>query len=503
MTKMIKISVFAVCAFGALMGSAAADDLKVEVKPAQYGAFNYLGVIEANGDTTKSYGTSGEPISNQPFSHFGGWVGFGATIEDRTDVSVVLAMMTWNSLPLTPGSPFTRMQSLGSNLGHAYLAHRFGEAEMPWLTLKLGAFPYQYSSGRNLGGRLFTSGTYPGTLTSNFWNPIDGNDYGAQGLLGAFAFLDGSLKLDATLFFEHGLEPHYDLSPGVVASYKIGEWAEIGAGAVFSHLIAWDDDAVTPKKRNNAYLGGQRLASSEWLKPGLEFTDTLIVDSTDARHGQEVLDRPDVPGAKYLTRAENGIPNSQLEYYTFKGTKAMGRLTITPFSLGGTRKASLYAEATLLGIKDYPFFYEKKAERLPVMFGMDLPMPGGFEVGAEVEHYKNKFMNNLKNVYEEVLPQWQEKPWDFYELARTPSGAPIQDGTGGFVTTATPRASHENGEWFWSLTASKTAFGRAKFSAKMAHDFLRLYNFFGNPSDNPAFQHQDGYYITIKSEIAI
>jgi hypothetical protein len=500
---MIKIAVFAVCAFGTLAGSALAEDLKIEVKPAQYGAFNYLGVIEAKGDTTKSYGTSGEPISNQPYSRFGGWVGFGATIEDRTDISVVLAMMTWNSLPLTPGSPFTRMQSLGSNVGHAYISHKLGDLEMPWLTLKLGAFPYQYSSGRNLGGRLFTSGTYPGTLTSNFWNLVDGNDYGAQGLLGSFAFLDGSLKLDATAFFEHGLEPHYDLSPGLVASYKIGEWVELGAGAVFSHLIAWDEDAVTPKKRNNAFVGDQRLANSEWVKPGLEANDTLIVLATDPRYGTSVKDRPDVLNAKYMTLEENGIPTSRLEYYTFRGTKAMGRLTVTPFSLGGPRKAAIYAEATLLGIKDYPFFYEKKEERMPVMFGVDLPMPGGFEVAAEVEHYKNKFMNNVKSVYEEVLPQWYEKPADFFVDSLDASGNRIPDPNGGFVPSHTPRVTHNNGEWFWSMTARKSAFGRANFTFKVAHDFLRLYNFFANPSDQPAFQHQDGWYIAIKSEIGI
>lgn len=489
-----------------LMGTLGlADDFKVELYPVHYGAFNYLGVIEANGDTTKSYGTSGEPISNQPYSRFGGWVGFGATIEERTDVSIVLAMMTWNSLPLTTGSPFTRMQGTGSNLGHAYLSHKLGDVEMPWLTLKLGAFPYQYSSGRNLGGRLFTSGTYPGTLTSNYWNLIDGNDYGAQGLLASFAFLDGALKLDASAFFEHALEPHYDLSPGIVASYKFGEWAEIGAGAVFAHLIAWDEDAVSPKVRNNAYVGDKRLPSTEWNKPGLETNDTLIVAATDPRLGTSIdpKTRPELVGPKYITAEQSGVPTSQLDYYTFKGTKAMGRLTVTPFSLGGTRKAAIYAEATLLGVKNYPFYYEKQADRLPVMFGVDLPLPRGFEVAAEVEHYKNKFMNNVKSVYQDVLPQWQEKQADFFVDSLDASGNQILDPTGGFLSSSTPRVTHENGEWFWSVTARKSVLGKVNFTAKVAHDFLRLYNFFGNPSDEPAFQHQDGWYIAFKSEINI
>ena len=197
-----------------------------------------------------------------------------ATIEDRTEVSVLLGMMTFNSLPLTNGSPFTRMQSLGSNLGYGFISHKLGDVKDPWLTMKAGAFPYGYSSSNNLGGYLYTGGTYPGTLTSNFWSLIDGNDYAAQGAMGHFSFLEDALKIDATLFFEHDLEPNYDLSPGIVASYNLGGMVEVGAGAVFSHLIAWQEKAVTPKLRSNAYTGsntsGQRLPESEWNKPGLE-----------------------------------------------------------------------------------------------------------------------------------------------------------------------------------------------------------------------------------------
>jgi hypothetical protein len=382
--------------------------------------------------------------------------------------------------------------------------------KFPWLTLKFGAFPYAYSDSKNLGGHLFTGGTYPGALTGNFWNMIDGNYYRAQGMMGRFSFFENALNVDATAFFEHGIEPNYNLSPGIVASYNIGGFAEIGAGAVFSHLLAWDEDAVTPKKRNNAYMGDTRLAESEWLKPGLEANDPLIVeDSTDPRYGTKVTTpRPDLEAkgipVEYVTRAENGIANSQLEYYTFKGTKVMGRLAIKPFSFGeNLNRVSLYTEVTLLGVKDYPFFYEKKADRMPFMFGVNLPLPGGFEIGGEAEHYKNKFMNNVRTAYEEVLPQWREKPGDFFVDSLNADGTPAGNGQGGFLETTRPTTSHNNGEWFWSVTAKKTIFGKLNLSAKMAHDFLRLYNFFGNPSDEPAFQHDYGWYMVFKTEVNI
>lgn len=485
-----------------------ADDVSIEVAPVHYGVFTSLGVIEARGDTTKSYGTTGEPIRQQPFSRFGGYLSMGATVEERTDISVLLAMMTWNSLPLTSGSPFSRMQSLGSNLGHAYVAHKLGDIKDPYLTLKFGAFSYAYSSSKNLGGHLFTGGTYPGALTGNFWSLIDGNDYRAQGLMGHFSFFDNALNVDATAFFEHGIEPNYNLSPGIVASYKIGEFVELGAGAVFSHLFAWDDDAVTPKRRNNAYIGDRRLPQSEWNKPGLEVTDTLIVaDTTDRRLGTKVKDlRPDLTSrgipVEYVTQADNGIANSKLEYYTFKGTKVMGRLAVTPFRFAeNLNKVSLYSEVTLLGVKDYPFFYEKQADRMPIMFGINMPLPGGYEITGEAEHYKNKFRNNVRTTYEDVLPQWRENEGAFLVDSMDAAGKPVGDGQGGFLKTSQAKASHENGEWFWNVTAKKTVFKRINLSAKLAHDFLRLYNFFGNPSDEPAFQHEDGWYFVFKTEI--
>jgi len=499
---------------GILVALNFADDFKVELSPPHFGAFSYLGVIQAHGDTSSSYGTSGEPIRNQPYSRFGGWVGMDATIEDRTQVSVLLAMMTFNSLPLTNGSPFTRMQSLGSNLGYGFISHKLGDTKAPWLTLKAGAFPYGYSSSKNLGGYLFTGGTYPGTLTSNFWTLIDGNDYAAQGAMGHFSFLEDALKIDATLFFEHGLEPNYDLSPGLVASYNLGGFVEVGAGAVFSHLIAWQEKAVTPKLRSNAYTGsndgGQRLPISEWNKPGLELTDTLIVQPGDPRADQPISDpqtRPDLAAQgftpRYLIPDSNGTPNSQLHYYTFQGTKVMGRIAVTPFTIGSaSKKVSFYSEVNLLGVKNYPFFYEKRSERMPITIGANIPLPGGYEVTAEAEHYKNKFQNNVHNVYEFVVPQWDETQSSFFEPLLDSHGNRINDGAGGFLPSTTPKATNHYGDWYWNFEAKKTFYDHVTFTAKVAHDFLRLYNFFGNPSSQPVFERDYGWYFAFKSQIA-
>ncbi len=492
------------------IGAFAEDD--IEIHKLHFGVFNSLGVIDAKGDTVVSDGTTGEPIENQPYNRFGGWMSMGATINQRTDLFVVMAMMTWNSLPLTEDSPFTRMQSLGSNLGQANVSHKFGDLESPILTMKFGAFPFSYSNSKNLGGHLLTAGTYPGTLTSNFWQLIDGNSYNAQGLSAHFSFLESALNVDVNAFFEHGMEPNYNLSPSVIASYKVGDMIEFGAGVVFSHLLAWDDDVVTPKKRDNAFYQGKRLPASEWFKPGLEPKDTLIVPDGDLRAvgDSTVVDpRPDlvekgIPVA-YVEKSLNGIPKSQLEFYTFRGTKVMGRVALTPFSFAEELdKVTLFAEATLLGVKDYPFFYENKLERMPITIGLNLPLPMGLEVTADVEYYKNKFMNHIQKVYETVLPRWNEDESSFFVDSLDPIlGAPVKNADGKTIPSDTVKTSHNNGNWFWSVTVKKEIMTRFNIKFKIAHDYLRLYNFFGNPSNEPTFRHDDGWYFVIKSEFSL
>jgi hypothetical protein len=206
---------------------------------------------------------------------------------------------------------------------------------------------------------------------------------------------------------------------------------------------------------------------------------------------------------KYITSEENGVPNSQLDYYTFKGIKAMGRIAITPFSLGDDLdKVSIYGEATLLGVKDYPFYYEEKSERMPILFGVNVPLPGGFDVTVEAEHYKNKFMNHIYDTYTLLVPRWEEGERAFFADSLDAAGKKVKvDNI--YLSSNTPKDSHENGEWMWNFSANKTIHDRITIRFKMARDFLRLYNFFGNPSDEPAFQNPGGWYLALRTDVSI
>ncbi len=466
---------------------ATAVSSEIEIHPAHFGAFTSFGMFD--GDTVESEGNFGA-LENQPFTRLGAWISVGATVDERLDVSLLLALMKWNSLPVTRGSAFTRNQLLSPGMGHAIMSYKFGEVEAPYLTLKIGDMPYSYSPAKNLGGHLYSAGTYPGYLWSNFWTLINGASYNGQGIMANMSFFENSLKVDLTAFLEHGIEPHFDISPGVVASYKVGNFLEIGGGAVFAHLISVNEDITTPKSRLNAYTANGPLSRPDQASPGLELNDSLIVSESDPRLGQsldsdhprfsELAGRGLIP--KYYSAAENGTPNSQLQYYTYRGTKVMGRLSLTPFEAfgEGLERMAIYGEVTLLGVNDYPFYYEKKSERLPIMAGMNVPLPG-FELNLEVEHYKNKFRNHIKSTYEYERPIWEETPETF-----------IQDA-----------ASHDNGTIFWSISAKKTVLDRLAFNLKFARDYIRTYNFFGNPTFESANKSQGSYYWVLQTELNI
>ena len=496
MNKVVK----SILVIGALAGLSTSAEFGM--KPIHGGVFTTLGMFQ--GDTITAAGNSGV-LEKKPFVRYGAWVNVAGSVSERTDFSLLLAAMHWNSLPTTKGSAFTRNQSLSPGLGHAYLSHKLGDLQDPYLTLKFGDINYRYSDSKNLGGHLYTSGAYPGYLDGNYWELVDGANYGAQGAVGSFSFLENTLKVDATLFLEHGIEPHFDLSPGIVASYKIGNILEIGAGAVFAHLISVDEDRTTPKNRKNAYFNGKPLSEQDQQGLGLELTDTLIVNDTLDPKYKKFLASDDPrkeflesngKSARYLTSAENGTSNSQLSYYTFRGTKLMGRFRLTPFEplFENTAPMGLYGEINVLGVKNYPFYYEKITERMPVLIGLDFPMPT-FDLNVEVEYYKNKFRNNIQQPYEFELPIWQENPSSFQKEIKDVSGK---------VVSTVPVASHSNAPLYWSVRARKSFYSdKLAFNLKLARDFVRPVNFFGNPTFEPAFREQNQWYLIFKTDISI
>jgi hypothetical protein len=412
----------------------------------------------------------GHEDEGQFLSRTGVYLLQSATINERLDVTVSVGGLFWYSLPVSPGAPHTRLVKFGPGVGQASGLYRFGDIDEPAATLQLGFFPFKYNpDAKNLGEYQFRSGTYPGYVWTGGWSIINSAAYMAQGVRLSIPTFDGMLKHDLTLFMERDFEPTYDISPSYLLSFKPGNAFEMGAGVTYAHGIPIKPSITTPQKRPNSFYGDSALPESEWGKAGLSPSDPHLIPDGDPRAGTAAPD-----GKPYVTQSENGIPRSQLDYYSFQGVKLMGR---TSFNLQSILESEIlnpqdlkvYAEIAVLGVKDYPFYYSTITERMPMMFGVNLPTFKVLDMlSFEVEYYKSRFQNNIREVFQNTFPIW-----------KLPTGETI----GSYQTFIDSSSIETEDDIHWSIYAKKQIVEGLDLYVQVASDHMRVMSFNAEPSD--------------------
>jgi hypothetical protein len=269
---------------------------------------------------------------------------------------------------------------------------------------------------------------------------------------------------------ERDFEPTYDFSPSYLVNYKPNDIVDFGAGVTYAHGLSVKPSLTTPKSRANAYYGDSALPSSEWGKAGLEPTDSMVVPDDDVRAGT----RDPLTGREYVKLSDNGkIPNSRLSYYTFKGFKVTGRASfnlqsILQSEMLNPQDLKLYGEVAILGVQNYPFYYEKITERMPIMAGFNLPTFKVFDIlSVEVEYYKSRYQNNIQNVFRATLPSWKLPPDQTIENYQT------------FIDTSTIETEDDI---HWSIYGKKTIVEGLDLYIQVASDHMRVMNFNAEPS---------------------
>jgi hypothetical protein len=284
---------------------------------------------------------------------------------------------------------------------------------------EFGYFPVKYNSqATNLGEYLFRSGTYPGYLNSGFELADKEKQIGVH-ISYKNAFLsNGWFKGDIFVGSDMRDYPLHDISPTVIATASPHPVFEFSAGAMFAHLITLDEKKTTPGTDTAIYEKGV----PDWNNVG--WVDTLT--------GDTIL-------------------------YTFRGIKAMARMTLDPkslfnFSIFGKEDLKLYGEAAVLGVKNYPGWYAKIEERIPVMCGFNLPAFKLLDVfSIEGEWYGFKHWNTPENVWKSRSPV----PY---------TGRPIS-----FIDDWEPKTDDD---WKWSVYMSKKIMNRIRISAQVASDHI-------------------------------
>jgi hypothetical protein len=230
--------------------------------------------------------------------------------------------------------------------------YSFGDPANSFLQIAAGYFPFKYNpESRNLGEYMFRSGTYPPYVFTDFDN--------AKARLMGFRFsstLFDNLQLHALFTSEFIVNPYFDYSLSFVAGYRLpSKILDFGAGIEFNRLVPIVRERTT-------------VPSNYVLDESLNY---VIEDGDTLR-------------------------------YTMKGTKLMGRVTFDPKPLlpfaefFGPDDGKLYAEIVVLGTKNYGAYYDDVKERMPIMFGFNIPCCKIIDViSYEWEYYASDTLYKL------------------------------------------------------------------------------------------------------------
>lgn len=296
------------------------------------------------------------------------------------------------------------------------------------LQANLGFFPYSYNpDAKDLGVYLLRGYVYPGTPVSGFEAR---HTTPAANIFGAMAGISvGWFKNDMLLISETDNRPYFDFSLADVVTWKAGEALELGAGANLYRAFPRNAKNVSPGKECKNVISGYTQ-----IDPG----DNEVC---------YILDTVSVDTVAKTARVDTVLGS-------LAGIKLMGRFRLdfkALFGLGGIlgkQDLVLYGEAAVLGLKDYPKYYDDIRRRIPLMLGFNIPALGLLDkFDVEVEYYASK---NLA---------------DYGKAESDYSWVPRRDAGRG----------HIRDDWKWSLYFSKTLLGHLRLSGQLANDHLRMF----------------------------
>jgi len=367
------------------------------------------------GVVVKGYDKNVGDISRVEYERIFLRIGLSAYLGEKTKFLGSMEVKTFNEFPRQALYGATRRFYYYYYVHQAELTHRFNNfLDYNGLQLDVGGgyFPYKYNSNAsNLGEYLFRSTAYPQTLITEFDMPW----VRLAGLYAQAAYNVGIHKLDLDILANTNTEwmAIGDVNLSLVVSYNYARLFEIGAGVQLGSIISADTKATTLPSDETRYLNG---------------TDTS-------------------------------------QYYTFRGTKVMGRFSFDPkkllsgMDIFGDQDLKIYGEAALLGVKNYgvalhsPVWYNSILERIPVMLGFNLPVCRILDVlSLEGEWWGNRYPNSMEGIVTNGLP------------------LPFLQGTKTVDST-----KYKNDNIKWSIFGAKTFARYFRISFQAASDHMRTF----------------------------
>jgi hypothetical protein len=476
---------------GTLAAGFADEGAKIDYKPLSIGALQEFGVLKSGRFGAKP------SFTDEWTDHMGAFLTQEVAAGDRLTIRVGLGGIFEFQKPekINPNWGGTQYRNffVGPTTADLDYAIPVGSGSV---SLGLGMFGFKYNpDAANLGEYLFRTGPYPGFIWSGGYAYVGDNRAYLQGLKSHYAA--GNFSADLLLLTETTMPPLYDLSLAAIAKYRVADGLlDLTAGVNFKRLISIHPSKTSKQSVTNSYfsrngrdwtgkssyyaeqenfyqvpadLMGQQ-AQALLDKPGSTPDDAaraaqLRADSA-ALHAQALPFKNDKDSVLYWTRATkegdtNRSPPS-LSYYTQAGVIVMAAAALDfkkfiPSGIFGSNDLRLYAEVALMGVKDYPIFYEKKSERMPVMVGFNLPGFRFFDlIAVQAEFYKSPWINS----YEESGQFNESTPFIPAGSDRIFSESSYKDITG-------------KDDLYWSVMVRKELVAGLSATAQVARDHIR------------------------------
>lgn len=242
----------------------------------------------------------------------------------------------------------------------------------------------------------------------------------------------------------------HDFNLAYIITYAPARPVEIGLGVCLAHWFTLDERKTTPWTDTVINNAASRSGLVQWMA----YVDPVTHDTTP---------------------------------YTFRGIKAMAHITVDPvwflrwWKPLGKEDIKLYSEGAILGVQNYPGWYNNITQRMPVMFGCNAPTFGLLDIlSVEAEYYAS--------------PYWND-PY-FVWVARSP--VPFT----GDIRSPDPDSwvPKNDNHWKWAIYGSRKINKLLRLSGQVASDHLSEMQFSGPPPSPTGYREvcprtQDWYFM--------
>lgn len=361
-----------------------------------------------------------------------------------------------------PRAPFAKDPNVNSKRSAFGLTDAHGEFtllggsfdEDYLLRLKVGIFGYKYNpDAKNLGEYMYRTWTYPTIVYTGGLQVVNSAGTQLSGL--ALSTQQGIFSNDILLTLQTEHAPIFGMSAADLFTARLGILT-LGAGFMFDNFYHPDKHVLESHENGNKWY---QLASGK-KKAYKEYTDLMT--------------------AQQLLGNDSIVVDSG--YYSFAGQKVMLRGSLDfgkllPESVVSEGDLRLYFESILLGLKNYPTFYNKPMERVVSLVGFNFPTFRLLDLlSAEVEYAPTPWKMSTDGPHGGAV------------------AAPFADNAKLSPGTFPKIRQYKRDDWKWTVLVRKNIYQGLALYFQAANDHMRVLDNWSSQSQYEMFQTPEHWY---------